>query len=156
MSLVGRFRKAIGLSTLHDPLVADLQKALSSDRVLQDHEDRLLHSKDESVFEGGIAGPVCFPLTTEEVQSIMKIAQRYDRAVVPRGAGSGLAGGAIPLGAPIVVALTKMNNIIEVDVDNRIAWVEPGVINLELSEYLRPMGFHYAPDPSSQQICTIG
>lgn len=112
MSLVGRFRKAIGLSALHDPLVADLQKALSSDRVLQDHEDRLLHSKDESVFEGGIAGPVCFPLTTEEVQSIMKIAQQYDRAVVPRGAGSGLAGGAIPLGAPIVVALTKMNNII--------------------------------------------
>ena len=156
MSLVGRFRKAIGLSALHDPLVADLQKALSNDRVLQDHEDRLLHSKDESVFEGGIAGPVCFPLTTEEVQSIMKIAQQYDRAVVPRGAGSGLAGGAIPLGAPIVVALTKMNNIIEVDVDNRIAWVEPGVINLELSEHLRPMGFHYAPDPSSQQICTIG
>ena len=156
MSLVDRFRKAIGLSTLHDSLVTDLQKALSSDRVLQDHEDRLLHSKDESVFEGGIAGPVCFPLTTEEVQSIMKIAQQYDRAVVPRGAGSGLAGGAIPLGAPIVVALTKMNNIIEIDVDNRIAWVEPGVINLELSEYLRPMGFHYAPDPSSQQICTIG
>ena len=156
MSFIGRFRKAIGLPTSYDPLVADLQKALSSDRVLQDHEDRLLHSKDESVFEGGIAGPVCFPLTTEEVQSIMKIAQRYDRAVIPRGAGSGLAGGAIPLGAPIVVALTKMNNIIEVDVDNRIAWVEPGVINLELSEYLRPMGFHYAPDPSSQQICTIG
>ena len=76
MSLVGRFRKAIGLSTLHDPLVADLQKALSSDRVLQDHEDRLLHSKDESVFEGGIAGPVWFRLTTEEVQSILKIAER--------------------------------------------------------------------------------
>ena len=60
MSLVDRLKKAIGLSPFHDPLVADLQKALSPDRVLEDYEERLLHSKDES-FEGGLAGPVCFP-----------------------------------------------------------------------------------------------
>jgi len=75
---------------------------------------------------------------------------------VPRGAGTGLAGGAIPLGAPIVVALTRMNRIIEVDLDNRIAWVEPGVVNLDLTRHLAPFGFHFAPDPSSQQVCTIG
>ena len=139
-----------------NPLVAELQRALSRDRVLEEEEDRLLHSKDESVFKGGLAGPVCFPRTTEEVQAIMRIAQQFEHPVIPRGAGSGLAGGAVPLGAPIVVAMTEMNKINEVDIDNRIAWVEPGVINFELSEYLRPMGFHYAPDPSSQQICTVG
>ena len=139
-----------------DPLVADLQKALELDRVLENLDERKLYSKDESVFEGGIAGPVCFPITTSEVQTIMKIAEKHNRHVIPRGAGSGLAGGAIPLGAPIVIAMTKMNNVLEVDIENRIAWVEPGVINLELSDYLKPFGFHYAPDPSSQQICTLG
>ena len=86
----------------------------------------------------------------------MKIAETHDRGVVPRGAGTGLAGGAIPLGAPIVVALTKMNNVLEVDVVDRIAWVEPGVINLDLTNQLAAHGFHFAPDPSSQQVCTIG
>ena len=139
-----------------NPLVAELQRALSRDRVLEDEVDRITHSTDESIFEGGTAGPVCFPISTEEVQSIMRIAQKFEHPVIPRGAGSGLAGGAVPLGAPIVVAMTEMKEIQEVDLDNRIAWVEPGVINLELTDYLRPMGFHYAPDPSSQQICTIG
>ncbi len=112
--------------------------------------------KDASVFEGGVSGPLCYPESTAEVQAIMKLAEKYDRGVVPRGAGTGLAGGAIPLGAPIVIAATKMNHILEVDLDNRIAWVEPGVINLDLTKHLAPMGFHFAPDPSSQQVCTIG
>jgi len=90
------------------------------------------------------------------VQAIMRIATDNDRNIVPRGAGTGLAGGAIPLGAPIVVAVTKMNSILEVDTENRVAWVEPGVINLDLTKHLQPMGFHFAPDPSSQQVCTIG
>ena len=151
---ITQYRESKYLST--DPVVADLQRALTRDRVLEDIDDRIAYSKDESVFEGGIAGPVCFPTSTQEVQEIMRIAERHERHVIPRGAGSGLAGGAIPLGAPIVIAMTKMNNILEVDIDNRIAWVEPGVINLELSDYLQPLGFHYAPDPSSQQICTLG
>jgi glycolate oxidase len=86
----------------------------------------------------------------------MGIAERHGRAVVPRGAGTGLAGGAIPLGAPVVIAMTKMNHILDIDVANEIAWVEPGVINLDLTNHLRPRGYHFAPDPSSQQVCTIG
>jgi glycolate oxidase len=108
------------------------------------------------VFAGGLAGPICFPISTTEVQAIMRISAAHGRAIVPRGAGTGLAGGAIPLGGPVVVATTKMNRILDVDVDNRVAWVEPGVVNLDLSKYLRPLGFHFAPDPSSQQACTIG
>ncbi len=139
-----------------DPLVADLRAALAPDRVRNDGAERSLLSHDASVFDGGVAGPICFPTSTAEVQAIMRIAAAHERAVVPRGAGTGLAGGAIPLGAPIVVAMTKMNAVLEVDTDNRIAWVEPGVINLDLTKHLQPFGFHFAPDPSSQQVCTIG
>jgi glycolate oxidase len=137
-------------------LVRELRAALSHDRVRTDSAERALLAHDASVFAGGLAGPVCFPETTAEVVAIMRIAQRHERATVARGAGTGLAGGAIPLGAPIVVAVTRMNRILEVDVDNRIAWVETGVVNLDLTKHLKPFGFHFAPDPSSQQVCTIG
>jgi glycolate oxidase len=139
-----------------DPLTADLQAALAPGRVRSDGAERSLFAHDASVFEGGVSGPVCFPISTAEVQAIMAISERHGRAVVPRGAGTGLAGGAIPLGGPVVVAMTKMNRILDVDLDNRVAWVEPGVVNLDLTRQLRPLGFHFAPDPSSQQVCTIG
>jgi glycolate oxidase len=132
-------------------LVKELAAALSPDRVRADSAERALFAHDASVFAGGLAGPICFPTSTAEVQAIMRISQAHGRAIVPRGAGTGLAGGAIPLGGPVVVATTKMNRILEVDIDNRVAWVEPGVINLDLSKHLRPLGFHFAPDPSSQQ-----
>ena len=139
-----------------DPLVVELRAALSPDRVRYDAAERSLLSHDASVFEGGLSGPVCFPKTTAEVQSIMRIAERHGRGIVPRGAGTGLSGGAIPLGAPVVIAVTKMNRVLEIDVDNRVAWVEPGVVNLDLTRHITPLGFHFAPDPSSQQVCTIG
>lgn len=139
-----------------DPVVDELRAALAEDRVRYDGAQRTLLSHDASIYEGGVAGPVCFPISTAEVQAVMRIAEKHERNIVPRGAGTGLAGGAIPLGAPIVVAVTKMNAIVEVDTENRIAWVEPGVVNLDLTRHLLPMGFHFAPDPSSQQVCTIG
>jgi glycolate oxidase len=142
--------------TADDPLLADLASALSPGRVRADGAQRVLMAKDASVFGGGVAGPTCFPTSTAEVQAIMRIATEHDSAIVPRGAGTGLAGGAIPLGAPIVVSTGKMNRILEVDTENRVAWVEPGVINLDLSTHLRPMGFYFAPDPSSQSVCTLG
>jgi glycolate oxidase len=145
-----------GANRLVDPLVRDLRAALSEDRVRTDSAERALFARDSSVFKGGLSGPVCFPISTAEVQAIVRIAAGHQRAFVPRGAGTGLAGGAIPLGAPVMIALTKMNRILDIDVDNMIAWVEPGVINLDLSTRLRPLGFHFAPDPSSQQVCTIG
>lgn len=139
-----------------DPIVAELRTALAPDRVRYDGAERTLLSHDASVFDGGVAGPVCFPTSTGEVAAIMKLAAVHERNVVPRGAGTGLAGGAIPLGAPVVVSVTKMNQILEVDVANRVAWVEPGVVNLDLTRHLRQFGYHFAPDPSSQQVCTIG
>lgn len=138
------------------PLAVELGAALSPDRVRVDAAQRALMAKDASVFGGGVAGPTCFPTSTAEVQAVMRVAERHGSAIVPRGAGTGLAGGAIPLGAPVVVSTGKMNRILEVDLDNRIAWVQPGVINLDLSKHLAPLGFHFAPDPSSQQVCTLG
>jgi len=158
MSLLDRFRDRAGSGSAAtgDPLVDELRAALSPDRVKTDGAQRSLLGKDASVFDGGSAGPICYPESTDEVVEIMRVAQQHDRAVVPRGAGTGLAGGAIPLGAPIVVAVTKMRAILEIDEVNGIAWVEPGVINLDLTRHLTPLGYHFAPDPSSQQVCTIG
>lgn len=137
-------------------LVRDLRKAIGRDRVRSDAAERALLRRDASVFQGGVAGPVCFPGSTAEVQAVVRTAIRHGRAVVPRGAGTGLAGGAIPLGAPVVVSLMRMNRILEVDTIARVAWVEPGVVNLDLTKHLRPLGYHFAPDPSSQQVCTLG
>lgn len=145
------------LRTTHpDGLVSILKQALSPDRVRNDAAERSLFSNDASIFRGGASGPVCFPVSTAEVQAITRIALDHGRAIVPRGAGTGLSGGAIPLGEPIVVSTMKMNKILEVDLVHRIAWVEPGVVNLDLTKTLMPLGFHFAPDPSSQQSCTIG
>lgn len=158
MSLLRRATDLIrrGADEPTSPLVSALVDALSSDRVMTHGAQRSLLNKDASVFDGGNAGPICYPTSTAEVVEIMKIATQFDRAVVPRGAGTGLAGGAIPLGAPIVVTVTKMKSIIEIDEPNSVAWVEPGVVNLDLTRHLAPLGYHFAPDPSSQQVCTIG
>lgn len=153
---LNRLRGAGGSGEPADPFVDALREALAPDRVRIDGAHRSLLSHDASVFDDGNSGPVCYPESTAEVQSVMRLATEYERNVVPRGAGTGLAGGAIPLGVPVVVAVTKMNRLLEVDPVNRVAWVEPGVVNLDLTKHLLPLGFHFAPDPSSQQVCTIG
>jgi glycolate oxidase len=137
-------------------LLDELRAALAADRVHDDAAHRALFAHDASIHAGGVSGPVCFVESAAEVQAIMRIAAAHGRTVVPRGAGTGLAGGAIPLGAPIVVSTARMTRILEVNPDDRVAWVEPGVVNLALGRHLRPLGLHYAPDPSSQQVCTIG
>jgi glycolate oxidase len=90
------------------------------------------------------------------VAEIVRVAERNGVPIVARGAGTGLAGGAVPVEAGVVVSTTRMNEIHSVDPVNRSAWVGPGVINLDLSRHTAPLGLHFAPDPSSQQACTIG
>jgi glycolate oxidase len=99
---------------------------------------------------------VVFPETTEEVSAAVRVAHRHNVPVIPRGAGTGLSGGAVATVGGIVVALTRMKRILEVDAVNRIAVVEPGVVNLDLSRAVARHGLYYAPDPSSQRACTIG
>ena len=99
---------------------------------------------------------VCFAESTDDVRAIVQVANEFEVPFVARGSGTGLAGGAVPLGGSIVICVSKMNRIISVDPVNRLAWVEPGVLNLDLSKQIAHLGVHFAPDPSSQQTCSIG
>jgi len=137
-------------------LVADLQSALGAGRVRAEPHELGLYAHDASIVEGGDAPVVCFPTSTAEVQACVRIARAHGRPFTPRGAGTGLAGGAVPLGGPVVIVTTKMNRICSIDPGERVAWVEPGVVNLDLTRALAPYGLHFAPDPSSQQACSIG
>ena len=132
-----------------------MRAALHPERVLESPLARHLYSKDAGVFRGE-ATVVVVPLTTEEVQEVVRIANRHGAPIVARGAGTGLAAGAVPIGGGIVLSMTRMNQIHEIDPINRTAWVGPGVINLDLSRATAGLGLHFAPDPSSQAACTIG
>ena len=104
----------------------------------------------------GATSVVCLPVTTAEVQACVRIAARHGVPFVPRGSGTGLAGGAVPLDGAVVIATSKMDAVVSVDTVNRQAWVQPGVLNLDLTRQLEQLGLHFAPDPSSQQTCSIG
>ncbi|HKC24703.1 MAG TPA: FAD-linked oxidase C-terminal domain-containing protein [Thermoanaerobaculia bacterium] len=101
-------------------------------------------------------GLVVLPASTAEVREVVKLAARAGVPIVPRGSGTGLSGGALPVAGGIVVGLSRMRKILEVDLENGFLRVEPGVINLDVSRRISPSGFYYAPDPSSQSVCTIG
>jgi glycolate dehydrogenase FAD-linked subunit len=133
----------------------DLERELGAAAVESDPLVRKLYARDASLVEGS-PGLIVFPRSTEDVVACMRIAQEHQLPVVPRGSGTGLAGGSTPLHDALVVVTTKMNRILEVRPEDRLAWVEPGVFNLDLATALAPTGFTYAPDPSSQQVSSIG
>ncbi len=136
-------------------LLDDLRAALGTERARAEPLELTLYGRDAGV-EMGEAAVVCFPATAEHVADAVRIAARHDRPFVARGSGTGLAGGATPVGRPVVIVTTHLNRVLEIDAAQRVAWVEPGVLNLDLSREVRHLGLHYAPDPSSQQACTIG
>ncbi|HVR33988.1 MAG TPA: FAD-linked oxidase C-terminal domain-containing protein [Acidimicrobiia bacterium] len=133
----------------------DLAAVVGAEHVLTDDLERFLYGKDAGVIRG-TPTVIVMPSTTGQVAEIVRIAERWAVPIVARGAGTGLAGGAVPTEDGIVVSTTRMNQIHSVDAANRSAWVGPGVINLDLSRHTAPLGLHFAPDPSSQQACTIG
>ncbi|HYW53155.1 MAG TPA: FAD-binding protein, partial [Dongiaceae bacterium] len=99
---------------------------------------------------------VVLPGSTGEVAACVKLARDLGMPVVPRGAGTGLSGGSLPSEGCVVIGLSRMRKILEVDLANRVARVQPGVINLDITRAIAPDGWYYAPDPSSQSVCTIG
>ena len=111
-------------------------------------------------YDGGVdkARPdaVVLPKSTEEVAALVRLANQHQLPVVGRGAGTGLSGGSIPRAGGIMIGFARMNRILEVDYDNECAVVEPGVVNLEITQAVEGDGYFYAPDPSSQKACTIG
>ncbi len=136
-------------------LVQRLQTTLRPDQVRCTAAELHLYRHDASNLVGD-AAVVCFAESTEDVQAIVRVANEFDVPFVARGSGTGLAGGAVPMPGSIVISTSKMNRILSVDPINRLAWVEPGVLNLDLSRQIAHLGVHFAPDPSSQQTCSIG
>src|SRR5437867_6128852 len=99
---------------------------------------------------------VVFPLSAQEVSDTVRICHRFNIPYTARGAGTGLSGGAIPVQGGLLISLARMNRVLEVDLENLRAVVEPGLVNLRLSQAVAKHGLYYVPDPSSQKACTIG
>src|SRR5947199_4586789 len=138
-----------------EEVVCDLSALLGAKYVLHTSYDLMLYEYDASI-DRCTPDIVVMPASTEDVATIVKIAARHNVPVIPRGAGTRLSGGAMPLYGGIVIVFTRMNRILEIDYDNLRAIVQPGLVNLHLSNALNPQGFYYVPDPSSQRSCTIG
>ncbi len=132
-----------------------LEEALGPAEVLSDPLSLALYARDASMVEGGCA-LVAFPRERAHVVACLRVAAEHGLSVVPRGAGTGLAGGATPVREALVVVTTKMDRILEIRPRDRSAWVEPGVVTLDLVEAARPYGLTFAPDPSSRQSSTVG
>jgi glycolate oxidase len=132
-----------------------LVRLLGASGYLDRAEDLTLYEYDASVDK---ARPdiVVFPRSTDDVVAIVKIAHEYGVPLVGRGAGTGLSGGSIARAGGIMVGFARMNRIIEIDLENERAVVQPGVVNLDITLAVEPHGYFYAPDPSSQRACTIG
>jgi glycolate oxidase len=134
----------------------ELTALLGKGAVLSEPEELLVYESDGLVLFRALADFIVFPTSTEQVSEVVKLANREGIPFVARGAGTGLSGGCLPAEGGLVISLMRMNRVLEVDYDNQIAVVEPGVVNLHLSWAVGPKGFYYAPDPSSQQACTVG
>src|SRR5437763_7172247 len=136
-------------------VVGKLKRIAGRDAVLDRREDLMLYEYDGSLARGE-PKYVVFPQTAQQVSEIVKLARRERLPIVPRGAGTGLSGGSIARQGGIVIAFACMNRILELDLPNLRATVQPGAVNLELSNVLAPRAFYFAPDASSQKACTIG
>ncbi len=137
-------------------LTADLQRLLGRESVLSHHSELLVYECDGFVIEKNCPDVAVFPRTTEEVAAVVRLCNQYEVPFLPRGAGTSLAGGCLPVGGGVMIILTRMRQIVEINHRDRYAIVEPGVVNIWLTNALKGSGYHYAPDPSSQGACTIG
>jgi glycolate oxidase len=134
----------------------ELAAIVGATGVLSEPDELLVYESDGLTLLRALADFIVFPTATEHVAAIVRLANREGLPFVARGAGTGLSGGCLPAEGGIVISMMRMNRVLEVDYDNQIAVVEPGLVNLHLSWAVGPQGFYYAPDPSSQQACTIG
>jgi glycolate oxidase len=142
--------------TRRSALRRELEGLLGRGGVLSDPDELLVYESDGLTLFRALADFVVFPTSAAEVQAVVKLANREELPFVARGAGTGLSGGCLPAEGGLVISLMRMSRVLEVDYANQLAVVEPGLVNLHLTWAVGPSGFYYAPDPSSQQACTIG
>ena len=144
-------------ATAIDALLDDARRELPDLRILTDLADREGYRLDETAYlTAGLPGAVALPASTDEVAALMRLASQHRVPVVPRGAGTGLSGGAAGIEGALTIAVTRMNRILEIDRDNLCVITQPGVINAELKAAVAKEGLFYPPDPASYESCSIG
>ena len=136
--------------------VDELRAVVGAEHVVTEHEQLRVYECDGLTGHRAVPELVVLPSSTEDVQAVVRACTRESVPFVARGAGTGLSGGATPMAGGVVVSLARMNRILEIDLDSQRMVVEPGVANLDVTRAVAAEGFFYAPDPSSQQVCTIG
>ncbi len=153
---------AAGATTGLDPaagtrLLAAIRSTLPEVRLLDDAGDRESYRNDETAYlSAGLPLAVALPETTAEVAALVRLAAEHRVPIVPRGAGSGLSGGAAGIEGGLTIALTRMNRVLEIDRANLVVVTQPGILNAELKAAVAAQGLFYAPDPASYEICSIG
>jgi len=138
------------------PLLTELSGIFPAERLLTQPAQLKAYESDALTAFKALAAGIVIPQSREEVIAAVRLCHQHSVPFVARGSGTSLSGGSLPIADGIVIALNRMNRILRLDPDERIAVVEPGVINLAVSQAAAPFGLYYAPDPSSQAICTIG
>lgn len=140
-----------------DPqLLRRLQRLVGKGYVLSRPEELATYEADACLLMRARPDVVVLPATADEVAAIVRLCAELNTPFVARGAGTGLSGGALPVEGGVIIGLNRMNTIVEVDIENRTAIVQPGVVNARLNDTLTPLGLFYAPDPSSMAACTLG
>src|SRR3954469_5495550 len=139
-----------------EEIIAVLRQIVPGEGVITAEGERRAYESDGLTAYRQLPMIVVLPSTTEQVSHILRYCQEQNVKVVARGAGTSLSGGALPLEDGVLLGLAKFNRILEIDIPNRCAVVQPGVTNLGITSAVQDQGFYYAPDPSSQIACTIG
>lgn len=137
-------------------LAEELTRVLEPRRVVRRREELLVYECDGLMAYRQRPPLAVLPKTTEEVQAVLQLCRRYGVPFVPRGAGTGLSGGALPEDNALLIVTALMRQVLQVDIPNRRVVVQPGVINHWVTQAVSPWGFYYAPDPSSQMVCSVG
>ena len=137
-------------------IIDRLKAIVGEGRATVDETELLVYECDALALFKHSPEAVVFPATTDEVSSIVRVANEFSVPFLPRGAGTGLSGGALAAEGGIIIELQRMNRILSIDPENQIAILQPGVVNLDVSAAVAPHGLYYAPDPSSQMACSIG
>jgi glycolate oxidase len=141
---------------MNDSLLRELSGICGAEAVLHEPLQLLTYECDALPHLRQVPAVVVLPQSAEQVQAIVRVCAREKIPFVARGHGTGLSGGALPVAGGIVISLARLNRVLEIDIPNRRVVVEPGVTNLEITRQVAPFGYYYAPDPSSQQVCSIG
>jgi glycolate oxidase len=143
-------------TTVSTAFIDALRQIVGDDGLISNADELLVYECDAFTMEKNLPNVVVLPRSTEQVVAVVKVCARENVPIIPRGAGTSLSGGVLPVEGGVMIALTRMNKVLGVDYENRRALVEAGCVNAWITNAVKARGLYYAPDPSSQSACTIG